>query len=115
LWSFCKKVNLNTPSKYKPKIIIIDPPIFPRIEITLSEIVASIVEISTPKIANTSAKPKTKNILLSSILRLLLVESDSFSPDIYAINPGIIGRIHGLKNEINPAKNAMSSDGTVIR
>ena len=64
---------------------------------------------------NTIENPKTKNIVFSITLDLLIkiiddwfdcVRSEIVVPEIYAKNAGTIGKIHGAKNDPKPAKNA---------
>ena len=69
----------------------------------------------TPKVENTTEKPRTKNTVFKIILVLLTVivcdpplwfSSLNVDPEIYAKNAGIIGKIHGATNEPNPANTA---------
>jgi len=89
----------------KANIIIINPLILPSHTLTTYDEFESIVFKSKPNTANTTENPDTKNTLLRIVCALEGIFSDVL-PDIYAINPGIIGNIHGLKKEINPANNA---------
>ena len=70
--------------------------------------------IATPNAEKTTENPRTKNTEFKKMLLLLIViRSFSFLisvnvvPEIYAKNAGIMGKIHGAKNDPIPAKNAI--------
>lgn len=78
--------------------------------------------IKTPNVENTTENPKTKNIVFSMMLILLidrtvpLLEPNSVTvvPEMYARKAGIIGRIHGAINELRPATSATRIVGSAI-
>ena len=68
--------------------------------------------IVTPNAEKTIENPRTKNIVLRTTLVLFIeivcdsvdfAKSEIVIPEIYAKNAGIIGSIHGAKNELIPA------------
>ena len=72
----------------------------------------------TPKVENTTEKPRTKNTVFKIIFVLLMeivwdppfwFNSLRVDPEIYAKNAGIIGKIHGATNDPNPASTATAS------
>ena len=81
----------------------------------------------TPKIENTTEKPRTKKIVFSKMFSrlvirltvpLFLCSSDMVVPEIYAKKAGIMGNMHGATKEPSPAKAAtaiVSSDIRTIR
>jgi len=79
--------------------------------------------ITTPKIENTTANPKTKNTVLSTMFSRLIVRTDpllepssvTVVPEMYARKAGIIGRMQGAINEPRPASNATNIVGSAMR
>ena len=68
--------------------------------------------IVTPNAEKTTENPRTKNIVFRMTLVLFIeivcdfvdfVKSEIVIPEIYAKNAGMIGSIHGAKNELTPA------------
>ena len=68
--------------------------------------------IVTPSAEKTTENPITKNMVFSITLVLFIeivcdsadfVKSEIVIPEIYARNAGMIGSIHGAKNELTPA------------
>ena len=68
--------------------------------------------IVTPNAEKTTENPRTKNIVFRITLVLFIeivcvfvdfVKSEIVIPEIYAKNAGMIGSIHGAKNELTPA------------
>ena len=68
--------------------------------------------IVTPSAEKTTENPITKNTVFSITLVLFieivcnsvdLLKSEIVIPEIYAKNAGIIGSMHGAKNELTPA------------
>ena len=68
--------------------------------------------IVTPNDEKTTENPRTKNTVFSITLVLFIeivcnsvdfVKSEIVIPEIYAKNAGMIGSIHGAKNELTPA------------
>ena len=68
--------------------------------------------IVTPNAEKTTENPRTKNTVFKITLVLFIeivwdsvdfVKSEIVIPEIYAKNAGIIGSIHGAKNELIPA------------
>src|SRR5947209_17027384 len=71
----------------------------------------------TPNIENTTENPRTKNIVFIKTLSLLvarlmvplfLCSSVIVVPDMYAINAGITGSMHGARKDPRPAKAAIA-------
>ena len=71
--------------------------------------------IVTPNAEKTTENPITKKIVFRMTLVLFIeiicdlvdfVKSEIVIPEIYAKNAGIIGNMHGAKNELNPAISA---------
>ena len=96
-----------------PNDIIIIPPIWLKLEINsfADEVYTEL--IATPNAEKTNENPRTKNIVFKITLVLFietvcvvsdLVKSEIVVPEIYAKNAGIIGSIHGAKNDPTPAK-----------
>ena len=68
--------------------------------------------IVTPNAEKTTENPRTKNTVFRITLVLFIeivwdsvdfVKSEIVIPEIYAKNAGMIGSMHGAKNEPNPA------------
>ena len=68
--------------------------------------------IVTPNAEKTTENPRTKNTVFRITLVLFIeivcdsvdfVKSEIVIPEIYAKNAGMIGSIHGAKNELTPA------------
>jgi len=79
--------------------------------------------IATPNAEKTIENPRTKKIVFRITLVLFietvcvvsdLTRSEIVVPDMYAKNAGIIGSIHGAKNEPIPAKSATKTVISVI-
>ena len=98
-----------------PNDMIIIPPIWLKLEINsfADEVYTEL--IATPNAEKTIENPRTKNIVFKITLVLFIetvcvvsdfVKSESVVPEIYAKNAGIIGSIHGAKNDPMPAKTA---------
>ena len=98
-----------------PNDMIIIPPIWLKLEIIsfADEVYTEL--IATPNAEKTIENPRTKNIVFKITLVLFietvcvvsdLVKSEIVVPEIYAKNAGIIGSIHGAKNDPMPAKTA---------
>ncbi len=98
-----------------PNDMIIIPPIWLKLEINsfADEVYTEL--IATPNAEKTIENPRTKNIVFKITLVLFietvcvvsdLVKSEIVVPEIYAKNAGIIGSIHGAKNDPIPAKTA---------
>lgn len=90
---------------WNANMIIMSPLILPSHTLTAYDDAESAVLSNNPSTANMTENPNTKNTLL----RKVCVLDGIFSvvlPDMYAMNPGIIGNMHGLKNETNPANTA---------
>ena len=96
-----------------PNDIIIIPPIWLKLEINsfADEVYTEL--IATPNAEKTNENPRTKNIVFKITLVLFietvcvvsdLVKSEIVVPEIYAKNAGIIGSIHGAKNDPTTAK-----------
>ncbi len=71
--------------------------------------------IVTPNAEKTTENPRTKKIVFRMTLVLFIeiicdsvdfVISEIVIPEIYAKNAGMIGSMHGAKNELNPAISA---------
>jgi len=98
-----------------PNDMIIIPPIWLKLEINsfADEVYTEL--IATPNAEKTIENPRTKNIVFKITLVLFIetvrvlsdrVKSEIVVPEIYAKNAGIIGSIHGAKNDPIPAKTA---------
>ena len=96
-----------------PNDIITIPPIWLKLEINsfADEVYTEL--IATPNAEKTIENPRTKNIVFKITLVLFietvrvisdLVKSEIVVPEIYAKNAGIIGSIHGAKNDPIQAK-----------
>ena len=68
--------------------------------------------IVTPNAEKTTENPRTKNIVFRITLVLFIeivcnsvdfLKSEIVIPEIYAKNAGMIGSMHGAKNELIPA------------
>ena len=68
--------------------------------------------IATPNAEKTTENPRTKNTVFRITLVLFIeivcdsadfAKSEIVIPEIYAKNAGMIGSIHGAKNELTPA------------
>ena len=97
---------------------MIIPPIWLKFEIKLNAFVVMAEFIVTPITENTKANPKTKNIVFSITLALLINIFDDWLdfdiseivvPEMYAKNAGTIGNIHGAKNDPKPAMKAIKT------
>ena len=69
----------------------------------------------TPKIENTTEKPRTKKTVFNKMFSrlatrltvpLFLCSSDMVVPEIYARNAGITGSMHGARKDPSPARAA---------
>ena len=98
-----------------PNDIMITPPIWLKPKINSLADEAYIELIATPNAEKTIENPRTKNIVFKITLVLLIktvfvvsdfVKSEIVVPEIYAKKAGIIGNMHGAKNELIPAKTA---------
>ena len=96
--------------------MIMIPPIWLKLEIRLDALFDRTLFRITPNIENTMENPRTKNIVFSKMFSLFtarLAVPEFFCrsvivvPEIYAKNAGITGKIHGAKNEPNPATAAI--------
>ena len=96
----------------RPKEIMIKPPTWLKLEINSFADDVNIEFIVTPNTEKTIENPRTKNIVLRTTLVLFIeivcdsvdfAKSEIVIPEIYAKNAGIIGSIHGAKNELIPA------------
>jgi len=101
---------------------MIVPPTKLRLSVNSPTTLEKTLLIKTPKIENTTANPKTKNIVFSMMFNRLIVRTDpllepssvTVVPDMYARKAGIIGRIHGAINEPRPASNATNIVGSAM-
>lgn len=99
----------------RPNNMIIIPPTWLKPEIKSVADEESSELIATPIVEKTTENPKTKKIVFKITLVLfietifvlsILVKSDIVIPEMYAKNAGIMGSIHGAKNDPIPAKTA---------
>ena len=100
------------PARYKPKKMMMMPPMRESHCWTSYATLVSTVFSSTPKAANTAENPKTKKKLVANVSQRCAFSSDV--PARYAKNPGISGSTHGARNETSPATNATARVTVVI-
>jgi len=101
---------------------MIVPPRKLRLSVNSLTTLEKILLIKTPKIENTTANPKTKNTVFSTMFNRLIVRTDpllepssvTVVPDMYARKAGIIGRMHGAINEPRPASIATNIVGSAM-
>ena len=103
---------------------MIIPPIWLKFEIISLADNTKIELVATPIAEKTIENPRTKNIVFNMTFNLLITitfvpcnffRSEMVVPDIYAKNAGIIGKIHGAKNELIPASSATTILTSILR
>ena len=104
------KSNLINPVIFNPKSIISTPLIFATTSLFLMNIFPKkLAEV--PIIINIIVNPNTNpNVLVNANSLLSCTSLSKVEPVIYIIYPGIIGNIQGVKNDRNPAPNAIGRE-----
>ena len=103
---------------------MITPPTWLKFEIISLADNTKIEFIATPIAEKTIENPRTKNIVFNMTFDLLITitfvvcdffRSEIVVPDMYAKNAGIIGKMHGAKNELIPASSATAILTSILR